>query len=138
MIWACFAGLGSGHLVVSESTINSSKYSEVKHDPISPTTEERPKLVHATKKGIPNKFTTEQQNNCGAAVVQSPDLYLSEMLWWDLKRAVQNQMLTNFSELEQCCKAPWARIPPEPRETNNVVQKQLLSFSLLKGESASC
>lgn len=45
MMWACFAGLGSGHLAVSESTRPT--YSEVKCDAISLTTEEWSKLVHA-------------------------------------------------------------------------------------------
>lgn len=40
----------------------------------------------------------------------NPDLSLTEILWEDLRRAVQ--MPTNLNELKQSWNKEWARIPP--------------------------
>jgi len=45
-------------------------------------------------------------------VVMSQDLTLMEMLWWDLKMAVNKRMSANLDELKQCCKE-WVKIPPQ-------------------------
>lgn len=44
---------------------------------------------------------TLKENNQTVAVMKSPDLCPSEMLWWDHKTAVHKW---NFNELKQRCK----------------------------------
>jgi hypothetical protein len=44
---------------------------------------------------------------------QSPDLYPIEMLWHDLKRAVQSRQPRNIDELKQICTEEWFKIPPQ-------------------------
>uniref|UniRef100_A0A8C4X270 Tc1-like transposase DDE domain-containing protein n=1 Tax=Erpetoichthys calabaricus TaxID=27687 RepID=A0A8C4X270_ERPCA len=44
---------------------------------------------------------------------QSPDLNPIEMLWHDLKKAVNARKPSNKAELQQFCKDEWAKIPPE-------------------------
>ena len=43
---------------------------------------------------------------------KSLHLTLTEMLWWDLQRAVLKRMLTKLNELRHCCKEEWTKRPP--------------------------
>ncbi len=44
---------------------------------------------------------------------QSPDLNHIEMLWHDLKKAVNTRKHSNVVELQQFCQDEWAKIPPQ-------------------------
>ena len=43
---------------------------------------------------------------------QSPDLNMIRMQWWNLQRAVHQQISANLKELKQHCEEAWANIPP--------------------------
>jgi len=77
---------------------------------------------------IPNAATNLQQNDgkreesrCSTVKrSQSPELSLTEMLWWGLKRAVKKCMSANLDELKQ----ESARIhPPQYELTDHVKHK---------------
>lgn len=86
---------------------------------------------------ILNTVANLRDNNKKESVLQwfsqSPDFNLVEMMWWDLKRAVQKQPSVNLNEPTQCCEE-WAKIPPKScdhvrvkyRTTTRVVIKKLL------------
>jgi len=101
MIWACFAATGPGHLAVIESTMNSSGYQSIleKCEAICPTAKAGLKLAHQQDNDPKHSSssTTECVKKKRIKVLQwssqSPDLNLTEMLWWDLKRAVYEPML---------------------------------------------
>ncbi len=65
---------------------------------------------------------------------QSPDLNIIENLWIDLKRAVRARRPRNLTELEDCCKEEWAKIPQTRTERLLAgYKKRLQAVILAKG-----
>ncbi|CAJ0946119.1 unnamed protein product [Ranitomeya imitator] len=62
-----------------------------------------------------DKITKEWLQNNSVTILgwpnQSPDLYLIEHLWRDLKMAAHQRSPSNLTELERTCKEEWQRIP---------------------------
>lgn len=57
-----------------------------------------------------SETTTECLENKRLKVLQSPDLNMTEMQWWDLKSFII------LKELKQCCKQEWGKIAPQKCE----------------------
>ncbi len=65
---------------------------------------------------------------------QSPDLNHIEMLWHDLKKAVNTRKHSNVVELQQFCQDEWAKIPPQ--HSNRLIasyRKRLIAVVAAKG-----
>lgn len=75
---------------------------------------------------MPEKETKELRFYNGPLKVQ-----LTEMLWWDLNRAVHKQMATNLNKTKQCCKEEWTKIPPQEYERQIKSYRKLLLKLLL-------
>lgn len=58
-------------------------------------------------------FKTERLNRIQGVAVQSPDMNLTELLRWDVQRAVYKQLPQSLNELKQQCKDDWANIRPD-------------------------
>lgn len=78
MTWTCFAATGSGHLIVSESNLHISILDKTRFD-----------YKHS------NKTTTERLKRERVNVLQ-----WTEVLSWDLKRAVHKGTPANLNELK--------------------------------------
>lgn len=55
--------------------------------------------------------------------LQSQDPNLIEMLYWDIKRALQKPISANLNEQKQHWKEEWVKIPPRAYERKIVLQK---------------
>ena len=58
-------------------------------------------------------MASTEENAFWSGTVRSPDLNPIEMLWHDLKRAVDTRHPKNIAELKQFCKEEWYKIPPD-------------------------
>ena len=69
---------------------------------------------------------------------QSPDLNPIEMLWQDLKQAVQARKPSNIQQLKEFCKEEWGKIPIEHcQRLVQTYKKRLQAVVDAKGGSAS-
>lgn len=83
---------------------------------------------------MPEKETKELRFYNGPLKAQ-----LTEMLWWDLNRAVHKLMATNHNKTKSStftaasCKEEWTKIPPQECERQiKSYRKLLLKLLLLK------
>lgn len=109
------------------------KYSRADCEVIYPTAEAGTNFVIMQQNSDPKqmksttstkKYTgTKEKIQCVQWYIQSQDLNLIEMLYWDIKRALQKPMSAKLNELKQHWKEEWVKIPPRAYERKIVLQK---------------
>ena len=121
MVWGCFAASGPGRLAIIEGTMNSKVFQDILQENDRPAVYDlKRKRGWMMQQDNDPKHTSKSSKEWLKRKIcvlewtsQSPDLNSIEMLWHDLKRAVQSRQLRNIDELKQIRREEWLKIPPQ-------------------------
>uniref|UniRef100_A0AAY5K4D1 C2H2-type domain-containing protein n=2 Tax=Esox lucius TaxID=8010 RepID=A0AAY5K4D1_ESOLU len=119
MLWGCFSAAGTGRLVKFEGKMNGTKYREVLEENLIQSAQDLRLgqqfiFQHDNNPNHTAKTTLEWLRGNSVNVLewpsQSQDLNPIELLWRDLKIAVQQHSPSNLKDLERICKEEWVKL----------------------------